>query len=341
MLRLLHRFSLRDLFQLRTVVAIFTCLNLVLCTYLVVTKVNKTFESDKDDSHGSNGLPLDVPKSKSGIPLVLHQVWTNVNVPVAFSSVMKTWVTNQGSWRKYFWEWKDVDKLVAATHPEFLEVFRSLPSHQMRLDIFKYMLMYRVGGVYADIDMQSLRPMDDVLDAHPCILPTHQHVVIAHNGVFTASVILLCRPGHPFFKKVVDYFIQLDPKLLRTNEDTGEQVFGRLATEYMNEIGTNPATGPQDALHFAQGDEFLPRTLIPRATLLETCMEKLTDDNVPVWIKNACVSLKTRDFNSFLPPAAYTDHRFAGMFEGDAGTKYNLNITIHVKDVYGKYYVIY
>ena len=65
------------------------------------------------------------------------------------------------------------------------------------------MYMHYYGGVYADLDFESVKPMDDYLKGKQLVLgrmgPDIDHEHSIPNAVM-ASI-----PGHPFWVKILDY----------------------------------------------------------------------------------------------------------------------------------------
>jgi mannosyltransferase OCH1-like enzyme len=47
--------------------------------------------------------------------------------------------------------------------PEYLEAYRRLAKGVERADFFRYMVVLRHGGVYADLDTECVRPLDALL----------------------------------------------------------------------------------------------------------------------------------------------------------------------------------
>jgi mannosyltransferase OCH1-like enzyme len=74
------------------------------------------------------------------------------------------------TWKYYHpkWEyklWTDVDnfKLVETHYPWFLPTYKSLPSNIQRADVVRYIYMHHFGGVYADLDIECLKPLEELI----------------------------------------------------------------------------------------------------------------------------------------------------------------------------------
>jgi mannosyltransferase OCH1-like enzyme len=63
--------------------------------------------------------------------------------------------------------WADSECLefIRAEFPELLGVYEDARFAVTRVNIFRLAVLYRYGGVYADLDMVCLRPIEELLEA--------------------------------------------------------------------------------------------------------------------------------------------------------------------------------
>ena len=85
--------------------------------------------------------------------------------------------------------------------PSYWEAFSKLPRMIMKIDMFRYFLMYRFGGIYADMDYLFLNPIGPALSGE-IVLPANRE----ENGVPTrlGNCIFASEPGHAFWKTLID-----------------------------------------------------------------------------------------------------------------------------------------
>ena len=118
-------------------------------------------------------------------------------------------------------------KLVEEHFHWFAPTYKSFKNHIMRVDAARYMYMYAYGGVYVDMDVESLKPLDLVLQGHQAVLAsmgTDLSFSESLPNAFLASV-----PRHPFWLYV----------LLEIQERTSSWLSGR-----GNWLKVEEATGP-------------------------------------------------------------------------------------------------
>jgi len=141
------------------------------------------------------------------IPHTIHQMYkTANNLPAYFQPQwMQSWKDNHPTWTYQFWTDADLRKLAADKYPDHLPVFdqpQTFPGI-MRGDLGRLMVLDQFGGVYADLDYASLKPLDPLLvegrNLIGAAMPTDLKVGIVPQA-FLAST-----PGHPIFKEVMAY----------------------------------------------------------------------------------------------------------------------------------------
>lgn len=105
-------------------------------------------------------------------------------------------------------------------YPWFLPVYDAYPEHIMRVDAFRYFMLYHFGGVYIDMDFECLRPLDPLLSGRTLLLGeepvSHVRNIKRKNkelsyrlprtivcNAFMASV-----PKHPFWECVFSLLLE-------------------------------------------------------------------------------------------------------------------------------------
>ena len=96
------------------------------------------------------------PTSSYRIPKIIHQIWLGGPLPEKYKEI-------QNSWKKFHpdWEyrlWTDEDAKVFPMKNR--ELFESATNFGEKADIFRYEILYRHGGLYADTDVECLRSFD-------------------------------------------------------------------------------------------------------------------------------------------------------------------------------------
>ncbi len=135
-----------------------------------------------------------------------------------FLAWRKTWIDHHPTWVHKLWTDDENRDFVSKHYPWFLEAYDNLPRHIHRVDAVRYMYLHKFGGVYADLDFESIKPMDEYLKGKRLVLgrmrtapfPAWEHSI--PNAVM-ASV-----PGHPFWLKVLNYIFVYHKKAWSAEE---------------------------------------------------------------------------------------------------------------------------
>ncbi|XP_064641140.1 uncharacterized protein LOC135495994 [Lineus longissimus] len=159
-----------------------------------------------------NSIPLPYPPitKHMDIPKIIHQTWISEEIPKDYAKWIKSWQENHPGWQYWFWTDADCLRLIRERYPKFLELYESYAQNINRADVIRYFILYEFGGVYADLDMESSKPLDGLLkdDAYSqCFLSQepleHAHWLWKVNHI-ACNAVMVCRRRHPFFAKVVE-----------------------------------------------------------------------------------------------------------------------------------------
>ena len=140
------------------------------------------------------------------IPQIIHQSWKTRELKPFQEQWQKTWIENHPTWTYMFWTDKDNRDLVADKFPWFLDIYDNLPSDIERADCARYFYMMQYGGCYFDLDFESIKPLEPLLEhvqvALAYMTQDTEHPLSIPNA-FAASV-----PGHNFWLYVIKHMIR-------------------------------------------------------------------------------------------------------------------------------------
>lgn len=138
-------------------------------------------------------------------------------MPAFFRSNHEKWRELNPDWEVKLWSDSDMLALVRQSYPQWLPLFsgwRSLKPVQMA-DLFRVMLLETFGGVYVDMDVEPLKPMDELLtllkseEENPtCVLGQEpfEHAVLLENRLhFICNAFMASERGHKLWGHVLQY----------------------------------------------------------------------------------------------------------------------------------------
>lgn len=158
------------------------------------------------------------------IPKLMHQVWMGPHRrPVEW---MQTWPRLNPDWEYRLWT-EDNFPWPLWNQAQYDATNR----WSGRINILRYELLLRCGGLYVDADCEAIQPLpEDVF--HGCRLLTsyeHERVVPAR----LCNAILAAEPGHPVLADLVDRISYLHPGELEPSwKCTGPRLLTRVVNRH-------------------------------------------------------------------------------------------------------------
>ena len=144
---------------------------------------------------------------ESAVPKILHRIWECGEIPGRYESPIESWSKDTTDVVVFLWtEFLRREFVSEFLGPEKLFLYKRLIPGAYRADLFKYVVMYFIGGVYSDLDsylMQDLTAFENLaagitmaIDVNPVRLlpgallmapPKQQLFVCAMGEVFDHS----------------------------------------------------------------------------------------------------------------------------------------------------------
>lgn len=257
-------------------------------------------------------------KRRPRIPHIIHQVWDTTQVPDRYVKWMKTWKKLHSTWEYWFWTLDDVRRLVAKHYPDHLVLYDSYHQPIFRADAMRYFVIHRFGGIYVDLDMEALKPMDDWTFHYNCVVSEecyeHSFVVREQPTSNVLNGFIACEPNHPLLKLAIE---SLGESARRDFGDplhaTGPYFFDAVLKQYQAG-STNSAsiTVVPPRYFFPTYDESESDTISGKC--YPSKLRKL-----PANAQMVCKELLRRSFKNTRSSDAYTDHYWvhAYMFGDD------------------------
>lgn len=100
--------------------------------------------------------------------------------------------------------WTDASsrEFIAKHYPWFLDTFDDYEYVIQRADAIRYFVLHHYGGIYLDLDIGCLRPLDPLL-VYPVILPKTIPVGVSNDLIFAEK-------GHPFLAQTIHNLVTFD-----------------------------------------------------------------------------------------------------------------------------------
>jgi mannosyltransferase OCH1-like enzyme len=150
------------------------------------------------------------------IPQIIHQTYKNHNLPETYKMCQTEIKRLHPDFEYRFYTDKDMDRLMKTEFSEYYDKFNELPRIIMKIDMFRYFLMYKYGGLYIDMDYLMFKPFD--LLNKKVVIPCNRE---NENGepICLGNCIFASQPNHPYWKFLMDTLFTIDRKKIDYNID--------------------------------------------------------------------------------------------------------------------------
>jgi mannosyltransferase OCH1-like enzyme len=105
------------------------------------------------------------------IPKNIFQTWKSKRLPEKYANWAETWKSTNPEFKYYLYDDNDCYHFIKNYYSSYLRFYESLNPVE-KADIFRYLILHKYGGVYADIDTSCLRPINLLIKMFPCSIIT-------------------------------------------------------------------------------------------------------------------------------------------------------------------------
>jgi mannosyltransferase OCH1-like enzyme len=163
------------------------------------------------------------------IPPIFHRIWLGGTEPERHWRWQESWRRLHPDWELVTW----TDETLPPLRNQALFDRATVPAQ--RADLARYELLHRFGGVYLDVDMEALAPLDDLLDGVTFFCASEDEVWLSIG-------IMGCAPGDP----VMDAVVRGLPSWLpaRPGEPVNVQSGPQYFTRVVNRLRSGPTPLP-------------------------------------------------------------------------------------------------
>ena len=142
------------------------------------------------------------------IPRIIHQIYEDpAGPPAALLNIAESWKENMPGWEYRFWNRQMMHDFLESTCPDFVEYYRSYPFNVQRWNAIRYLILYRIGGLYADLDYECIRPLDVLLSGSTCCMgmePTFHNRKYYNKDMLIGNALMAAKPGHPYMASIIE-----------------------------------------------------------------------------------------------------------------------------------------
>lgn len=100
---------------------------------------------------------------------IIHQIWFNLgngdNIPDKYKIFQSSWISYHPKWKYILWNEKMGDDFMKKYYNKYYDMYINVKYPIMKIDILRYCILHKYGGLYADIDYKCLNNFDSYIES--------------------------------------------------------------------------------------------------------------------------------------------------------------------------------
>ncbi len=132
------------------------------------------------------------------IPKIIHQTWKTLDVPEEWKEAVESCKNRHKDYKHIIWSHEMMEIFVKKEYPNFYDTYMSYPHDIQRCDAFRYLVLYKYGGIYLDMDIICKKKLDSLLK--------YELVISRSSNItsFYANAFFMTIPKNSFIKFCID-----------------------------------------------------------------------------------------------------------------------------------------
>ena len=146
----------------------------------------------------SNSIPDQIEKAQPPIPKIIHYCWlSNDPIPEKLQQYMKSWREKLPDYEFVLWNFDRFD----IDDSQWVKQAFEAKKYAFAADYIRLYAVYNYGGIYLDMDVEVIKPFDDLLFADCMIAREPDYRIMwLEAGCFGAV------KGHPFIRQCLEFY---------------------------------------------------------------------------------------------------------------------------------------
>jgi len=158
---------------------------------------------------------------------IIHQTWKTKNIPAKYAQFAETVKRNNPDYEYRLWTDHDNRRLIEDLYPWFLSTYDSYAHGIERVDAVRYFILYTYGGVYIDLDMECLKPIDSLFREGELFFSLEAGPLIRNQVV--SNAFMAANKGNLFFHHIITHL-----ESFKTQDITYRDVFNNTGPDMVS-----------------------------------------------------------------------------------------------------------
>ena len=202
---------------LRLILSIGT-ISIFLYFYLTRRRSTQQFLTESHISQFTKDHLLNSSQHTRRIPRIIHQTWKTTHVPDHWNATVESVrQLNANQFEYRLWTDEDMHRFVREKDSYFYQTtFLTYPLDIQRVDAFRYIVLYHLGGLYIDMDNGCSQSFESLFNALEILDPRSKHLAAfpRTSPVGISNGFMITTPGHPLFDVLRSYLSLFNHRFL-------------------------------------------------------------------------------------------------------------------------------
>ena len=164
-------------------------------------------------------------------PRILHQTWKTTDIPDHLQAYVDSCKTIHPEYQYRLWTDRDLKEFIHSHYPQFAKAYDSFQVNIERVDFARYAILHKIGGVYADLDIQCTKNLDELTALNVPILGSepieHRERLYNNEPYVLCNALMISPPGEPVWLHIMHNIVQKYKKSANPVYNTGPMAVTR------------------------------------------------------------------------------------------------------------------
>jgi len=171
--------------------------NLPINSTLTILNQNQTFqrwlERTRSKEESEILERLEQLKSENSVSPIIHQITDHRSIPESILA----WKALHPTWEYFLWDSPLIDHFISRYYPYFLPLYNSFKYPRQKLDLGRICILHRYGGIYADLNLKPVIPMDTFFNHGKAV-----YLLRDRNNFRFTNILMGSTANHDFWLEV-------------------------------------------------------------------------------------------------------------------------------------------
>lgn len=216
--------------------------------------------------------------------------------------------------------------------PQVIEAYKLMPEVILKMDFFKYLILFAKGGVYADVDTHPLQPVPNWIPEN--VSPKELGLIIAVSSDSSladwrldtvrrlefGNFVIQSKPGHPVLREIIAAITENTLRLRKTLRDGEQLALEGLANQKALAISKWTGSGIWTDTVLEYLNDYVKLSIYQSVSWKEFHaleMPKLVSDVLVLPIKSFASTIEIPKDGKINDPIAFVKHSLASIWKSD------------------------